>query len=234
MRSAVILAGGLGTRLGALTADGPKALIPVAGKPFIAYQLELLQRQHFNRVVLCIGHYGKQIKEYVGNGSRFGLEVLYSDEGARLLGTGGALRKALPLLGDHFFVLYGDSYLPIDFLSVEACFLANKQPALMTVLKNDGLWDKSNVVFVEGQLLQYDKWCANEQMRHIDYGLSIFSAEVFASLEPESRFDLADLFHDLVARGQLLGHEVFQRFYEIGSFAGLQDTINHFQSGGKQ
>ncbi len=232
MRSAAILAGGLGTRLGALTAQGPKALIPVAGKPFIAYQLEYLRKQRFNRVVLCVGHYGEQIKEYVGDGSRFGLDVLYSDEGDRLLGTGGALRKALPLLGDHFFVLYGDSYLPIDFLAVEACFLANKQLALMTVLKNDGLWDKSNVVFIEGQLLQYDKWCANEQMRHIDYGLSIFSAEVFAGVEPESRFDLADLFHDLALRGQLRGYEVFQRFYEIGSFAGLQDTINHFHSWG--
>ena len=233
MRIAAILAGGLGTRLGALTAKIPKALIPVAGKPFIAYQLEYLRKQRFDRVVLCVGHYGEQIKDYVGDGARFGLDVLYADEGARLLGTGGALRQALPLLGTHFFVLYGDSYLPIDFLSVEACFLANKQPALMTVLKNDGLWDQSNVVFVEGQLLQYDKSCANEQMRHIDYGLSIFSAEVFADLEPGGRYNLADLFRDLAMRGQLRGYEVFQRFYEIGSFAGLQDTINYIHSWGK-
>lgn len=233
MRIAAILAGGLGTRLGVLTAKVPKALLPVAGKPFIAYQLEYLREQRFDRVVLCVGHYGEQIKEYVGDGARFGLEVLYADDGDRLLGTGGALRQALPLLGTHFFVLYGDSYLPIDFLSVEACFLATKQPALMTVLKNDGLWDQSNVVFVEGQLLQYDKWCANAQMHHIDYGLSIFSAEVFADLEPGSSYDLADLFHDLAMRGQLRGYEVFQRFYEIGSFAGLQDTINYIHSRGK-
>jgi NDP-sugar pyrophosphorylase family protein len=233
MRTAAILAGGLGTRLGALTAKVPKALLSVAGKPFIAYQLEYLRKQRFDRAVLCIGHYGEQIKEYVGDGARFGLEVLYAEDGDRLLGTGGALRQALPLLGTHFFVLYGDSYLPIDFLSVEACFLTTKQPALMTVLKNDGLWDQSNVVFAEGRLLQYDKWCANAQMRHIDYGLSIFSAEVFADLEPGSRYDLADLFHDLAMRGQLRGYEVFQRFYEIGSFAGLQDTIDYIHSWGK-
>ncbi|MES2355801.1 MAG: NTP transferase domain-containing protein [Pseudomonadota bacterium] len=233
MRIVAILAGGLGTRLGPQTANCPKALVDVAGKPFVVRQLELLRKQGVDRVVLCIGHFGERIRECVGDGSKFGLEVVYSDDGSRLLGTAGALRQALPMLGPRFFVLYGDSYLCVDLAAVEAGFTVGSRPALMTVLRNDGLWDKSNVVFADGELLEYDKHHSHAKMRHIDYGLSLFSAEVFDACMPGEPIDLADLFHDLARQGQLTGYEVFQRFYEIGSLTGLHETIEYFNDGMK-
>ena len=110
-----ILAGGLATRLRPVTEDTPKALLDVAGKPFVVRQLEYLRQQGIVRVVLCVGYLGEQIRAVVGDGSALGLEVLYSWDGPQLLGTGGALRHALSALGEQFMVLYGDSYLPIDF-----------------------------------------------------------------------------------------------------------------------
>src|SRR5260370_40089666 len=116
----VVLAGGLGTRLGARTRDVPKGMVRVAGEPFVQRQLALLADQGFSRVVLCIGHLGSQIRDFVGDGSRWGLEVDYADEGEELQGTGGALRLAFDagLLDDRFAVLYGASYLPIDIAPV--------------------------------------------------------------------------------------------------------------------
>ena len=229
-----ILAGGLATRLRPITEKIPKALVDVVGKPFVARQLDYLRRQGITRVVLCIGYLGEQVEAVVGDGSVFGLEVYYSWDGPRLLGTGGALKQALPLLGEKFFVFYGDSYLPIDFQAVERDFLTSGKPALMTVLRNGNQWDKSNVLFRDGCCIaEYNKRAPRPEMAHIDYGLGVLSASILENMPADVPFDLADIYHDLSVRGLLAGYEVFERFYEIGSHKGLEETINYFRKEGK-
>jgi NDP-sugar pyrophosphorylase family protein len=174
--------------------------------------------------VLCLGYLGEQIEELIGDGQRFGLRVEYSYDGERLLGTGGALRKALPMLGEAFFVFYGDSYLPIGFADVQASFRVQGQPALMTVLKNGDRWDRSNVLFSDGKLLEYNKHAPSEAMAYIDYGLGVLSADVLLAYPEDQPFDLAEVYHNLSLDGRLAGYEVFERFYEIGSFEGLKET----------
>ncbi len=223
-----ILAGGLATRLRPITEKIPKALVDVVGKPFIIRQLDYLRRQGISRVVLCIGYLGEQVEAVVGNGSVLGLEVQYSWDGPRLLGTGGALRQALPQLGEHFFVIYGDSYLPIDFRAVENAFNESGKSALMTVLKNSNQWDKSNVLFCDGRIAEYNKRVPRSEMSHIDYGLGVLSASALPSSPDNEPLDLADIYHGLSVRGLLAGFEVFQRFYEIGSQQGLDETIEYF------
>jgi NDP-sugar pyrophosphorylase family protein len=149
------------------------------------------------------------------------------------MGTGGALRQALPLLGEQFFVFYGDSYLPIDFRAVERDFLARGKPALMTVLRNGNLWDKSNVLFLDGCITEYNKRMPKPEMEHIDYGLGVLSAAVLKDAPVNEPFDLADIYHKLSLQGALEGHEVFERFYEIGSHKGLEETIEYFKKGEK-
>jgi len=223
-----ILAGGLATRLRPITQTIPKALVDVAGKPFIARQLEYLQVQGVRDVVLCVGYLGEMIQNVVGTGERFGLNVSYSFDGSKLLGTGGALKKALPELGNHFFVLYGDSYLPLDFSEVQDMYIRSGQPALMTVLENGDRWDKSNVLFVDGQLVEYNKRAPRSEMAYIDYGLGLVSASVFDPYPNDAPFDLADVYQELSIKGQLVGLEVHQRFYEIGSHSGLKEAEEFF------
>lgn len=224
MYTVAILAGGLATRLRPLTEKIPKSLIRVAGRPFIEWQLDYLVHQGINRVVLCTGYLGEQIESVVNDGSRFGLEVLYSPDGPVLLGTGGTLKQALPRLGEEFFVLYGDSFLPVDFRAIEASFVSKGMPALMTVLRNGNRWDKSNVLFQNGRLLEYNKHTPRPEMEFIDYGLGILSASVFDNYELGKPVDLADIYHALSLKGQLAGYEVHERFYEIGSHDGLKET----------
>lgn len=233
MLPVAILAGGLATRLHPITETIPKSLVDVAGKPFVARQLDYLRRQGITRVVLCISYLGERVEAVVGNGSAFGLKVHYSWDGPHLIGTGGALRQALPLLGEHFFVFYGDSYLPIDFREVEQIFLNSGKPALMTVLRNGNLWDKSNVLFRDGCITEYNKRTPKPEMAHIDYGLGVLSAAVLKDAPINEPFDLADIYHKLSVQGALAGHEVFERFYEIGSHTGLEETIDYFKNGGK-
>ena len=217
-----------------ITEKIPKSLVEVAGKPFIIRQLEYLREQSITQVVLCLGYLGEQVEAIVGNGSAFGMNVRYSWDGPQLLGTGGALRQALPLLGEQFFVYYGDSYLPIDFQTVEQDFLASGKPALMTVLKNGDQWDKSNVLFYGGQITEYNKHAPRPEMAHIDYGLGVLTASVFKNIPSNEPFDLADIYHELSVQGMLAGHEVFERFYEIGSHKGLDETIEYFKKGGNK
>jgi NDP-sugar pyrophosphorylase family protein len=219
-----ILAGGLATRLGSLTENMPKSLVQVSGKPFLAHQLTLLRKQGIERVVLCVGHLSEMIRDQFGDGANFGIALEYSFDGPRPVGTGGALRKALPILGDNFFVLYGDSYLPIDFAPVASAFCQSGKAGLMTVFRNENRWDTSNVRFENGRILEYSKGQQTSQMHHIDYGLSIFSSRAFATM-PEV-FDLSDLMVRLLAKGELAAHEVDQRFYEIGSPTGLVELEN--------
>lgn len=219
-----ILAGGMATRLRPLTETMPKSMVEVASEPFIAHQLRLAAAQGVTDIVLCLGHLGRQIEEFAGDGARFGCRVRYSYDGAAQLGTGGALRQALPLLGQQFLVMYGDSYLPTRFRPVYDAFLAAKRPALMAVFRNDGRWDASNIEFSDGRIRRYDKVDRRPAMRHIDYGLAVIAASAFEPWPPGRAFDLADLYRDLLARDLLAGYEVFERFYEIGSPAGLEET----------
>jgi MurNAc alpha-1-phosphate uridylyltransferase len=226
MLTVAILAGGLATRMHPVTEKIPKALIDVAGLPFIVRQLGYLKMQGITKVVLCVGHLGEMIEAVIGSGDSLGIEVGYSYDGKELLGTGGAIKKALPMLGEDFFVLYGDSFLPIDFLSVQNKFIESNELGLMTVLKNSNRWDQSNVNFNKGVLVEYNKKQIKPEMTFIDYGLGVLSASVFESYQ--MNFDLADLYHDLSLSGQLVGFEVYKRFYEIGSKDGLKEAEIYF------
>jgi N-acetyl-alpha-D-muramate 1-phosphate uridylyltransferase len=224
-----ILAGGMAKRLRPITETIPKALVEVAGQPFIRRQLDYLRAQGVSRVVLCVGFLGEQIQAVIGDGSICGLSVVYSQDWPILMGTGGALRQALPLLDSQFFVLYGDSYLPIDFSAVEQEFLASGKPALMTVQRNADRWDKSNVLFRDGAIVEYNKGAPKPDMRHIDYGLGAVSAQILKDENTTGPFDLADVYHRLSLSGQLAGYEVHERFYEIGSHQGLVEAANYFK-----
>ena len=218
-----ILAGGLATRLRPVTETLPKALVRVGDQPFLAHQLRLLASSGLRKIVLCVGHRGEMIEKEFGDGSSFGVEVTYSFDGPKLLGTGGALKRALPLLGKQFLVLYGDSYLPIDYTAPIRAFVASGKTGLMTVFRNEGRWDTSNVLFEEGSIQTYAKEQPSAEMRHIDYGLGIFNSAAFLSWPNGKAFDLAEVYQDLIARGELAGYEVKERFYEIGSPAGLAE-----------
>lgn len=228
-----ILAGGLASRLGPLTAHLPKSLVEVAGEPFIAHQLRLLRRAGITRVVLCTGHLGEQIEAAVGNGGAAGLSIEYSRDGGSPLGTAGALRVALPLLGETFLVLYGDSYLACDYAAVEAAFLSSRAPGLLVVYRNEGRYDRSNVVFAEGRVIRYGKDDPTPEMTYIDYGLAGLTARALERVPVGGRSDLADVYRSMAEAGELAGMEVGDRFYEIGSPAGLEATRRHLAGAGR-
>jgi len=218
-----ILAGGLATRLRPITEKVPKLLVEVAGEPFFSHQIRLLKRAGLRRIVLCVGYLGEKIVEAYGDGSAWGVQIEYSFDGPKLLGTGGALIQALPRLGEAFYVLYGDSYLPIDYLGVGRTFLASGKLGLMTVFENRERYDASNVWFAEGQIKVYDKKNKVPGMHHIDYGLGLLQARAFDPFPRSAVVDLAAVYGRLVQEGQLAGCEVGERFYEIGSPAGLSE-----------
>lgn len=224
MLPVAILVGGVATRLRPLTETIPKAMVDVNGEPFVAHQLRLLRNYGIERVIICAGYLGEMIQAYVGDGARFGLQVEFSFDGSRLLGTGGAIKKALPLLDEAFFVLYGDSYLPCDYRAAQTAFTASNRLALMTVFRNDGRWDSSNVEFSNGQVVAYDKRYPTPRMHHIDYGLGAFKHSAFEKVLDDQPSDLAVLYQSLLAQGELAAYEMHQRFYEIGSLEGLEET----------
>ncbi len=219
-----LLAGGLATRMRPATLETAKSMLPVAGEPFLGHQLRMLATQGIRDIVICCGHLEEQLREYAGSGSRWGLELRYSPDGPNLLGTGGALRKALPLLGPRFMVMYGDSYLPTDFAPVWEAFLRSGLDGLMTVYANADRWDTSNVHFEGGRIRDYNKQLKTQAMRHIDYGLSCFREEALLAWPAETRFDLAQVAYSLLEHRQLAGFAVKERFYEIGSPAGHAET----------
>jgi NDP-sugar pyrophosphorylase family protein len=224
-----LLAGGLATRMGGRCRETPKALLEVAGVPFAHRQLELLKKNGLEKAVFLAGFLGGMIQESVGDGSRFGLSVGYSFDWPDLLGTGGAIVKALPLLGEKFMVLYGDSYLDIDYRAVAKAFADSGMPALMTVHQNEDNYDRSNVVFEDGRIRLYDKMNRSAAMRHIDYGLGCFQAAAFEGRS--GKFDLADVYRDLSVEGRLAGYLAEKRFYEIGSPGGLAELDALFRAG---
>lgn len=223
MNECVILAGGLASRLGPATGDLPKTLVPVAGRPFADHQLTWLAQQGVDHVVYCIGHRGEQIRTYVGDGKRWGVKVSYVDEGEHLRGTGGALRLAhdAGALAENFAVLYGDSWVRVGLPRVHAAFVASGQPALMTVLRNDNRWDRSNADFDGKSVTHYSK--EEGAFSWIDYGLSILRREVAVEIPNDQPTDLGELFSRLSTEGRLAGFEVTERFYEIGSPQGLAE-----------
>lgn len=222
-----ILAGGLATRLRPITERIPKSLVEVAGRPFAEHQIELLRRHGVSEMVFLVGHLGEMVRDRLGDGRRFGVRLRYVFDGPRPLGTGGAIRRALPELPDPFFVLYGDSYLECDYAAIERAFLAATAAGLMTVCENADRWDRSNVRFVDGRIAAYDKTGGTPGMRHIDYGLGAFRKEAFAGRGDDEAFDLAAVYQQLLADGRLQAFEVPGRFYEIGSPAGLEETRAH-------
>ena len=224
-----VLAGGVATRMMPLTQQVPKALLPVAGEPFIAHQLRLFRREGITKAVLCVAHLSAEIEAFVGDGGAFGIDVEYSHDGPVRLGTGGALRKALPRLGDEFLVIYGDSYLDIDYRSVVAAFRSSGKLGLMAVLHNQGRWDTSNIEYVAGRIVAHAK-PPMPGMAHIDYGLSVLRRETLAGRAPDSEFDLSDIYGELIEVGQLAGYEVTKRFYEIGSRQGLQEANDYIMA----
>jgi len=232
-----ILAGGLATRLRPLTETVPKSLLEVNGEPFAVHQLRLLQSKGIRRVVFCVAHLGELIQRTIGDGTALGLQVDYSFDGPDLRGTAGAIRNALLKLGDPFFVMYGDSYLPCDYAAIARKFETASTPSrgalgMMTVFRNEGKWDTSNVEFEAGEIVAYSKTSRTPRMRYIDYGLGVFRAEAFQSLPAGKALDLAELYADLLQHKQLAAFEVRERFYEIGSPAGLRETAEFLAARG--
>ena len=229
MLPVAILAGGLATRLRPLTETIPKSLVEIEGEPFLWHQLRLVRERGIRRVVLCVGFLSEKIQESVGDGAAFGLQIEYSHDGPAPLGTAGALKRALPLLDDRFFVLYGDSYLPCDWAAVERAFLESGKPGLMTVYRNHGKWDTSNVEFVDGRILAYNKKLPDPRMHYIDYGLGAFHKAAFDRVADGRNGDLAALYEELLCEGRLAAYEVPDRFYEIGSFQGIQELADYLR-----
>lgn len=227
----VIICGGLATRLGHLTADRPKSMVTIHGKPFLEYQLAMLKDQGIKDIVLCTGHLGDQIEEYFGNGKRFGVSLKYSIEKA-LLGTAGALKNASPVLQDLFFTMYGDSYLMLDFTEIREFFLRYNALGLMTVYRNEGRYDISNTTVSGEWVSSYEKNCESGEMVYIDYGASLLRKEALSFVPEGVNYPLESLFHTLIEQHDLLAWEVKTRFYEIGSVSGINEFSDYISAKG--
>jgi NDP-sugar pyrophosphorylase family protein len=219
-----VLAGGLAMRMRPLTAQLPKALLEVAGEPFVAHQLRLFAREGIRDVKLLVGYCWEQVELFVGDGNRFGVHVDYIVDGPTLLGTGGAVRRALDRLGSEFLVTYCDSWLDAPYAPVVEAFHASGRPALMCVFRNENRWDASNVQFENGVIRCYSKKFRLPEMHHIDWGLGMLQASAVATRPMNEPWDLAELYEELATSGRLAGYEMMHRFYEIGSFEGLAET----------
>ena len=223
----------MATRLRPITETIPKAMVEVAGRPFIDHQLDLLGRNGIRRVVMCLGYRGQQLEQHVGDGASRGMEIRYAYDGEKLMGTGGAVRRALHLLGDVFWVMYGDSYMDIDYAAVLAHFDGSGADALMTVLHNGNRWDTSNVVYRDGKLLRYDKKNRTPDMDYIDYGVALLRRTATERIPADRPFDLAELYTSLVSEGRMTGYEVANRFYEIGTPPALEEAARYLASRGR-
>ena len=218
-----ILAGGKGTRLGSLVAETPKPLIEVAGEPFLRHQLRLLKSYGASEIVLSVGYLGELIEAGIGDGADLGLAITYVYDSPALDGTAGAVRNCLPHLGERFMVLYGDTFLRIDYRAVAEAHAASGKLALMTVLHNQGSWDTSNVIYAEGTVEVYDKHAPTPAMEWIDYGLAVLDRAAL-DVVPADTPDLAVVYTELARRGELAGYLATERFYEIGTPSALTET----------
>lgn len=225
----VILSGGKGTRLYPLTKTIPKCLVPILDKPFFTYQIELLKKNNIFDIVLCVGTFSEQIINRYGDGEKYGVSIKYSIEDPdKLLGTGGALKKASDLLNDSFFVMYGDSYLPIDFAKVWIAFENSNKKALMTVYKNRNEFDKSNVSISGNLITKYDK-SDNKGLEYIDYGLLVLRKQVLEILPSDKFINLELLFQKLIMMKELQSFIIDTRFYEIGSKEGISNFTDYIK-----
>jgi NDP-sugar pyrophosphorylase family protein len=230
MLPVVILSGGLATRLYPVTRTIPKALIPINGRPFIDHQLALLKEKGVTQVILCVGNLGTRIEEFVGDGSQWGMKVQYSYDGDVLLGTGGAIKKAAGMLPDAFMILYGDSYLDIDFDPIVQRFYADNLPVLMTVYRNQNALDASNILMTDGRILKYTKNKSDPAMEYIDYGLIVIRKEIFNVYPSQEPFELSLVLSRSVDAGLVASYEIKQRFYEIGSLQGIKETEDYIRN----
>jgi len=228
----VILAGGLATRLRPITNKISKSMIKIKNKPFLEYQIELLRRNNISEIILCVGYLGEQIERYFGNGKQLSVNIKYSYENEQLLGTGGAIRNTFDLLNNYFFVLYGDSYLNVNYKEIYNYFLKINYPALLVIYKNNNKWDRSNVIFKDGIVKVYDKNNYAPEMKYIDYGLCVLSKKIVKEIPENIFYDLADLYKGLSTEKKLAGYEVLERFYEIGSKEGLKEFENYIKEKG--
>lgn len=224
---AVILAGGFGMRMRPVTKSLPKALLKVRGKCFLEHQIDLLKKSGFRALVLCVHYRADLIRADFGDGSAVGVEITYSEEIEKPLGTAGALKNAAPLLHDPFMVIYGDSYLPVDYGEIVSYFAEHDEPALMTVYKNDNRYDTSNVRIDGERVVAYDKRNTSGNLVYIEYGLNIFRKSVLDLIPAGRSYSLGELFKELIRKRQLIAFETAQRFYEIGSREGLRDMENY-------
>ncbi|MEI8348175.1 MAG: sugar phosphate nucleotidyltransferase [Pseudomonadota bacterium] len=226
MMDAVILAGGLATRLRPLSETVPKAMIQIVGKPFITHQLSLLKKSDFKRVVLCLGYMGDQIRDYLEKNNPWKLDLAFIYDGEKLLGTGGAVKKALPRLSEHFAVIYGDSYLEYKYQRIIKAFDRKRYSTLMTVYKTED-YDKSNIHFRNSQIILYESNSKSPNMKHIDWGFNVFSQRAFKAFEKRETFDLSEVLQQALKDGQLQGLSIRKRFYEIGSPNGLEELEDY-------
>jgi len=224
-----ILCGGLATRLGNISKNTPKSMINIEGKPFLEYQINELKKQNVKDFVLCVGHLSEQIKDYFGDGKSFDVEIKYSHDGDIPLGPIGALKKAQPLLDDVFFTLYGDSFVFADCAKIYNFFTKQNTLGLMTVFHNHDQHDKSNVIIKDGKVVQYSGK-KTQDMKYVDYGLSIFKKETLNIIPENTFFSTKDLFTKLVEQNQLLGFEMSKRFYHIGNLESLEEFRNYIKN----
>lgn len=229
----VILAGGLATRMRPLTLKLPKSMLQIKGRPFLEYQLELLKEYEIKDILLCAGYKGELIKDHFGDGRKFGVNLSYSFDGDKLLGTAGALKKAYKLLNENFFLMYGDSYLPYDYQEIERHFKDSVKLSLMVAYRNQNRFDKSNLLIQDGMIKLYDKTLQGENLEYIDAGLSILKKEVLNLVPEEESYDLEELYRTLISEEEMSAFEVKQRFYQIGSFEGLEEFKNLVEKGEK-
>jgi len=225
----VILCGGKATRLYPLTKKIPKSMMRFEGKPFLEQQLDLLKKNRIFDIVLCVGYKAEQIKKYFGDGKNFGVEIKYSSDKKKLLGTGGALKKAENLLEDSFLVMWGDSYLPFNFQKAIKFFKKSNKPGMMIVFKNLNKYEPSNVEVKNNLVKSYSKKRKTKKMKYIDYGISIYRKEVLKHLPKNQVCDLTRLQQALIKKRQLLAYPAEKRFYQIGSPDGLEELKNYIK-----
>lgn len=218
----MILAGGKATRLGSLTQSCPKSMVMVGDKPFLEIQINMIRKTGARNILLCLGHLSQQIINFFGDGKKFGVNITYSIE-EETLGTAGALKNAENLLADTFITIYGDSYLLLDIGEITSHFETSGKLGLMTVYRNSGLYDRSNTSIDDnGMVVKYDKQNTNG-LEYIDYGLSIFQKQVLDWIPQRKYYPLEKVFYKLIEMNELVAFETKERFYEIGSPAGLAE-----------
>lgn len=227
---AVILAGGMGTRLRPLTDKVPKTMVMVLGKPFLERQIELMKAGGIEEFVLCVGYRAEQVREHFGDGSGLGVGVTYSYDGPRLLGAAGALKKAEGMFRDRFFVTYGDAYLRIDYRAMMKAFVASGKLGMMAVYHNMNRHGHSDLEVEDGAVVRYDKKAAGRGLEWINFGVSALRREALERVPEGVEFGEEEFYGDLIKRDELAAFPVRHRFYEIGNPTSLNEFERFLRS----